>query len=104
MEYTVRPIAIEEPSKTASTDTAAYAHLTKTIKANFPEAVITPYLMAGGTDSRHYEEIAGDVYRFQPLRLSEAELALVHGTGEYLSVDNVARMLVFYRQFIETLD
>lgn len=104
MDYEVRPIAIEEPSRTSSTDSPAYAHLAATIKKSFPEAVVVPYLMAGGTDSRHYEPIAGDVYRFQPLRLAQQELALVHGTGEHLTVENVGRMLSFYKLFIESLD
>lgn len=104
MDYQVRPIAIEEPSRSSSTDSKAYTHLTRTINQCFPEAVVIPYLMAGGTDSRHYEPIADNVYRFQPLRLTEEELALVHGTGENLTVDNVGKMLDFYKRFIETLD
>lgn len=104
MDYEVRPLAIEEPTMTASTDSKAYGQLQAAIERCFPGAVIIPYLMAGGTDSRHYEPLAGDVYRFQPVRLTEAELALVHGTGEYLSVENVGRMLDFYKYFIETLD
>ena len=60
--------------------------------------------MAGGTDSRYYEDLADDVYRFQPVRLSELEMGIIHGTGEYLSTDNVERMIRFYREFILTLD
>ncbi len=104
MSYEVRPIAVEEPSRIASTDSAAYAHLERTIGELFPDAVVIPYLMAGGTDSRYYEELADDVYRFQPLRLTEEDLALLHGTDEHLSLENIGLMLSFYQRFIETLD
>ncbi|NLB50659.1 MAG: M20/M25/M40 family metallo-hydrolase, partial [Clostridiaceae bacterium] len=104
MDYQVRPIAVEEPSGVASTETAAYGHLTGVIGRLFPEAVIIPYLMAGGTDSRYYEELADHVYRFQPLRLTEAQLALMHGTDEHLEIDNLGRMMAFYRELITTLN
>lgn len=104
MDYEVRPIASEEPSRVASTRSKAYGHLGQTIEKFFPGAVTMPYLMAGGTDSRYYEDLADDVYRFQPLRLSELEMGIIHGTGEYLSTDNVERMIRFYREFILTLD
>ncbi len=104
MSYEVRPIAVEEPSRIASTDSAAYAHLARTIGEVFPDAVVIPYLMAGGTDSRHYEGLADDVYRFQPLRLSGEDLDLLHGTDERLSIGNLANMLSFYKRFMETLD
>lgn len=103
LDYEVKPLAIEEPSKTASIDSASYRLLKTVIEEQFPDAVVIPYLMAGGTDSRHYETIAGDVYRFQPLRLKEEELALVHGTGEHLTVDNVGRMLRFYKKLMERI-
>jgi carboxypeptidase PM20D1 len=74
------------------------------IEEEFPNTVVIPYLMAGGTDSRHYENIADDVYRFQPLRLKEEELALVHGTGEHLTVENIGRMLRFYKKLIERIN
>lgn len=104
MDYQVRPIAVEEPSGAASTETAAYGHLTGVIGRLFPEAVIIPYLMAGGTDSRYYEELADHVYRFQPLRLTEAQLALMHGTDEHLEIENLGRMMAFYRELITTLN
>lgn len=103
MDYQVRPIAVEEPSKTSSTRTPAYRHLTETIGRHFPDAVIVPYLMAGGTDSLYYEDLADDVYRFQPMRVSEAELALMHGTDEHLKIGNLKTMILFYKDLLESL-
>ncbi|NLB27715.1 MAG: hypothetical protein GX819_02030, partial [Clostridiaceae bacterium] len=56
------------------------------------------------TDSRYYEELADNVYRFQPLRLKEEELALMHGTDEHLVIDKLADMLAFYRELLVTLN
>jgi len=100
----VRPIAVEEPSRAASVDSAAYSHLVGVIGRVSPDAVVIPYLMAGGTDSRYYEDLADNVYRFQPLRLSEAELALMHGTDEHLAIDKLGKMMSFYRELIVTLN
>lgn len=100
MDYEVRPIVVEEPSGTASTDSPAYAHLVDVIGRVFPDAVVIPYLMAGGTDSRYYEGLARNVYRFQPLRLTREDLALVHSTDERLSLENLGHMMAFYRELI----
>ena len=56
-----------------------------------------------GTDCRHYDKVARDAYRFLPARVSERELSLMHGRGEYLSLENLERMLAFYTLFLRRL-
>ncbi len=103
-EVEIRTLAAEDPTPSASTTSAAFMHLRDTIKTIFSDAIVTPYLMVGGTDSRHYVSLADNCYRFLPTRVSEYELSLMHGTGEYLSIANLENMLAFYRLFISSLD
>lgn len=97
------PLLQDEPTGTSELEGPAMDHLRGCIARSFPDAVITPYLMVGGTDCRHYDRVTRNSYRFQPARVSEAELSLMHGQGEYLSVENLKNMIEFYKEFIQTM-
>lgn len=53
--------------------------------------VAVPGLTVGGTDSRHYGQIAEDAYRFNPMIVTREDTAGFHGTNERLSVENLAQ-------------
>lgn len=101
--FEVTPILRDEPTKASDLDGAAMDHLRRCIAEVFPDAVITPYLMTGGTDCRHYDRVTRNAYRFLPARVNEQELSLVHGRGEYLSLQNLQNMIDFYTLFVRSL-
>lgn len=43
--------------------------------------------------------LSDDIYRFTPLQLA-ADVALVHGIDERISIENLGRMLAFYQQVL----
>jgi acetylornithine deacetylase/succinyl-diaminopimelate desuccinylase-like protein len=58
------------------------------ILAEDPDAIVSPYLMPGGTDGKHWAKLGIDCYGFAPLRLP-ADLdftALFHGVDERVPV------------------
>ena len=52
--------------------------------------------MIGGTDSSALVGIADDIYRFQPVRMSIPELAMIHGKDERISRQDLRNMIAFY--------
>jgi carboxypeptidase PM20D1 len=90
-----------EPTPPSRTDSWGYRILARVIERVFPDAVLAPGLVVGGTDSRHYAAISDSVYRFLPLRVRAADLARIHGVDERLSVENYGEILRFYRELIE---
>ena len=103
LPFQVEAILQEEPTAASQLEGPAMEHLRTSIASIFPEAVITPYLMVGGTDCRHYARVCRNAYRFEPARVSEKELSLMHGKGEYLSLKNLKTMIEFYETYIRTL-
>ncbi len=103
LPFQVEAILQEEPTAASQLEGPAIEHLRTSIASIFPEAVITPYLMVGGTDCRHYARVCRNAYRFEPARVSEKELSLMHGKGEYLSLKNLKTMIEFYETYIRTL-
>jgi carboxypeptidase PM20D1 len=89
-----------EPSPVSPTDSEGFRLVERTIRQLFPDAVVAPYLLPGGTDSRHYGKLTSDVYRFAAIRLAQEDLPRAHGTDERLGVDALAQMIAFYMQLL----
>ncbi len=92
-----------EPSPVSSTDSEGYRLVERTIRQIFPEAIVAPYLLPGGTDSRHFTALTPDVYRFGPIRVGSDDLRRAHGTDERVSVDVLAKMVAFYLRLLASL-
>lgn len=93
----------ENPSNTSILD-ESYLKLATTIKDVFgKDTIVTPYLMLAGSDSRHYNKICNNVYRFSVLELSKEERALIHGNNERLPLSKAFKVVEFYTTFIKRL-
>lgn len=95
---------MSEPSPVSPTDAAGYRVVERTIRELFPATVVTPALVIGATDARHYAKLCPNIYRFAPALIRADDLARVHGTNERLSVENFAQFIKFYRQLIRNSD
>lgn len=80
----------------SSTTSSSYALIAALSHQMLPQAPVAPGLVLGGTDSRSYSGVAENVYRFQPILLSNDDLETIHGVNEHLSIDNLTRMIRFY--------
>lgn len=89
-------------SPVSPTSGPAYELLAGTVTRVFPEAVVAPSLVLGGTDARHFTGLTPNVYRFAPLRIGSGDLERVHGTDERLALEDYGRMIRFYRELIES--
>lgn len=72
----------------------------RTIGQLFPDAVPVPFLMIGGTDTRHYEGLTRNVYRFNPIVATTELVSGAHGTNERVRADDFVRAARFFAQLI----
>jgi carboxypeptidase PM20D1 len=89
-----------EPSAVSRADSEHFALLAHAIREVFPGTVVAPYLVLGGTDSRHFQGLTEDIYRFMPFCLSQDDLKRIHGTNERVSVEAFVRAVDFYVRLI----
>lgn len=89
------------PPPVTGTSSKSYTALNRTIREVFPDVVVAPGLMVAATDSRHYADIADNIFRFSPVRANSEDLKRFHGTNERLSIEGYADMIRFYRRLIE---
>lgn len=92
------------PSPVSSPNTNAFNTLKKCVHAQYPDASVGPGLFIANSDSRHFWEVADDIYRFNPIRITNEETKLFHGIDERISTGNLIRVCIFMRNFIEQTD
>jgi len=90
------------PSAVASIEVPGYTGLERSIAAVFPDALVMPGLVVGATDSRHFQAVADDSYRFAPLRIAIDQAGGVHGTDERVAIDALGPAVQFYIHLFET--
>ena len=89
-----------EPSKISSASSFGFNALQKTSKEIYPNAITTPSLVIATTDSRHYEPVSKQIFRFMPVVLNNEDLKRIHGIDERISVENYKNMIAFYYRLI----
>jgi carboxypeptidase PM20D1 len=98
------PGIMSEPSAVSPVDSPTFTTLQRTIVQQFPDVIVAPGLVLGATDSRHYQSLSDQVYRFLPLRVNAQDTARIHGVNERLSVDNYADIIAFYMRLIRNFN
>jgi carboxypeptidase PM20D1 len=88
------------PSRPVSTASDEYRRVAAAIRATFPESAISPGLVLGATDGRHYEGVAKGVLRFAPFRMRRDDLARFHGNDERVGIADYMRAIVFYERLM----
>lgn len=90
----------DNPSKVSETNTFGFLVIQKSIREIFPQVIVTPALVIGATDSRHYKEVSDNIYRFLPVQIANEDLSRIHGQNERVSFENYKNAIRFYRQLI----
>ncbi|MCB0602042.1 MAG: M20 family peptidase [Saprospiraceae bacterium] len=93
-----------EPSPVSDYESASYKTIEKTIQQLWPEMPVTPGLISGGTDTKHYQPISENAYRFFPIRVSMSSITGFHGINEHLATDNFKEIVQFYHLLIRNMN
>ena len=101
-DIAVRRVYAAEPSKYSLSSGEAWDRLTAAVKSTWPKAIVSPYLMLAASDSRHYDRISDNVYRFCPLELSKAERGSIHGVNERIPTWKAVKCAEFYLRLISS--
>lgn len=91
-----------EPSAITNSDTEVFRTLAKTIVEVMPGTIVTPGLTPGGTDTKHYTEIADYIYRFAPLHFGP-DTDGPHSVNEHLPLADYQNSINFYYRFIHNI-
>lgn len=88
------------PSPVSSTNSDGYRTIGESVAEVYGSVAVVPGLTIGGTDSRHYGQVADDSYRFNPMVVTMEDTAGFHGTDERLSIENLVQGTKAYMQIL----
>lgn len=89
-----------EPSPVSSMSATGFQVVQRTVRQLFPETLVAPALVLGGTDSRHFVRLTDNIYRFSAMRVRPEDLERVHGVNERISIKDYVGCMRFYYQLI----
>lgn len=99
----IKPTSVNEPSSITDSDTDVYRAIAKTIVEVMPGTIVAPGLTPGGTDTKHYKEVADYIYRFSPI-MFELGKPGPHGINEHLLLADYNNAINFYYRFIKNVN
>ncbi|MGN7454136.1 M20/M25/M40 family metallo-hydrolase [Paenibacillus pasadenensis] len=99
----LRIVRAGDPSPVSTTREEPYRIVAAAIRGTYPEAAVTPYVMLGGSDSRHFAAVWPYVYRFTPYELSREERETIHAANESLPIRKLGKGIEFYIRLIRSV-
>jgi carboxypeptidase PM20D1 len=85
-----------EASAVSPSDGAAYKLVEEVVHKTFDDVISAPFMMIGGTDSRHFEGISTNIIKFSPM----IDPIGFHGIDERVSEESLQSTLWFYEQLL----
>jgi carboxypeptidase PM20D1 len=92
---------MKEPAPVSASDTPGFRKISATLSQIYPEAVIAPTLVLGGSDSRNFTLVTNNTYRFMPIVVTSEDMARIHGLNERTKIEDYLKGLSFYYQLIK---
>jgi carboxypeptidase PM20D1 len=98
----VEAVDASEPSPVSPTSGPEWEAVVGSISTVHPGAIVTPYVMLGASDSRHFTPISDAVYRFTPFEMSGDERGTLHARNERIHVRTWLRGIAFYATLLRS--
>lgn len=95
---------VKEASAVSPTNTKSFKLIEAAIREIHPTAIATPYLTVGATDSYKYQIVSRNIYRFMPIKITDAEKQSIHSTNEYISIENYMKMIHYFEFMMTNYD
>jgi len=94
-----------DPSPISDPDSEAFRLVGTTVRQVLgAEALVSPYLVVGGTDAKYYARRSDAVFRFLPIIAGGEVLKMVHGTNERISLESLEIAVRYFVQLIRNTD
>ncbi|MCD6577519.1 MAG: M20 family peptidase [Anaerolineaceae bacterium] len=88
-------------SGVSPTDTPAYLSLDLVIRQVFDNVAVAPFTFLAATDSRYYQPICKNIYKFSPILMTPEDRSGIHGVNERIRVDGLGKMVVFFTRLMK---
>ncbi|MCD6356123.1 MAG: M20/M25/M40 family metallo-hydrolase [Anaerolineaceae bacterium] len=90
-----------EASVISSITDPAYLSLELVIRQIFENVDVAPFPVLAATDSRYYQPICRNIYKFSPILIGPDERSGIHGINEHINVEGMGKMVVFFKRLMK---
>jgi carboxypeptidase PM20D1 len=90
-----------EASAVSTTDNIGFKLIESSIRRLDDNILVTPYLVLGATDSRHFQNLSKNIYRFMMVSLDPDTLNQFHGLNEQIAVNDYLNAIQFYYAMLD---
>lgn len=87
-------------SSVSDWNSTGFETIGRSVREIYGEIVVTPGLMIAASDTRHYGKVADHAFRFNPMMVTQEDIAAFHGTNEKVSVEGLGKGVRVYMQVI----
>lgn len=85
----------------SSMDAEGYLAMKASVEKIYPNLPIIPFVLGGGTDSKHFLELTEQVLRFSPMHASPEQGRGVHGDNESAYIEDVEKAAECYYELLK---
>lgn len=89
-----------EPSEISHQSAYGFQAVKKAIQQVERGMLVSPLLLFGATDSRHYAGLTDTILRYTPIRIANSDMSRIHGTNERIAIKDYQNGIRFYYQLI----
>lgn len=90
-----------EPAPVTSHTSETFYKFASAIRTTFEkEILVTPGIMVGNTDTRHFWGLSDNIFRFSPNILTQELADTFHNVNERISKENLINVINFYHQLL----
>ncbi|WP_339724172.1 M20 family peptidase [uncultured Paraglaciecola sp.] len=90
-----------EASAVSPTNNIGFKLIESSIRRLDDNVLVTPYLVIGATDSRHFQHLSDNIYRFMMVSLNPDSLKQFHGLNEQIAVQDYLNAIQFYYAMLQ---
>lgn len=96
----MKNLSLDSPEATpvSSATSAAFKTIDRIIKKSYSGVLTTPFLMIGGTDSKHFHGVSENIFKFSPMK----DPIGFHTIDEQVSIESYRHSLWFFEQLMRS--
>lgn len=76
---------------------ADFARVERAVNAAYPGVPVMPFLLSGGTDTKHFVGLYRSCLRFTALHIDQQQIGSMHAADENVDLETLPRAVDFFR-------
>ena len=91
------------PSRVCDYNTEEFKFLERMVSESFEGVITAPYVSNGASDSKYFDKLSDNVFRFAPFTVTDAQLDTIHAREENMDISTLVPAVDFYKNLIRKM-